>query len=222
MIRPTGLIDPTIEVKPTKGQIDDLLEQISAARARGRAGAGDDADQADGRRSGRLSERDGHQGPLPALARSTPSSGSRSCATCGWASTTWWWASTCCARGWTCPKCRWWRSSTPTRKGSCARESALIQTIGRAARHVDGHVIMYADDMTGSMQARYRRDVPPARDPDRVQRGARHRARGIQKAIRDISNRVRAVAEQAAEYATDWRRSRRCRRTRSPGSISGS
>ncbi|MEE8518784.1 MAG: excinuclease ABC subunit UvrB, partial [Dehalococcoidia bacterium] len=28
VIRPTGLLDPTIEVKPTKGQIDDLLEQI--------------------------------------------------------------------------------------------------------------------------------------------------------------------------------------------------
>ena len=28
LIRPTGLLDPTIEVKPTKGQIDDLLEQI--------------------------------------------------------------------------------------------------------------------------------------------------------------------------------------------------
>ena len=30
-------------------------------------------------------------------------------------------ASTCCAKGSTCRKCRWWRSSTPTRKGSCAR-----------------------------------------------------------------------------------------------------
>ena len=46
---------------------------------------------------------------------------------------------------------RWSRSSTPTRKASCAR-SSLIQTIGRAARHVDGQVIMYADTMTGSMQ----------------------------------------------------------------------
>jgi glucosamine--fructose-6-phosphate aminotransferase (isomerizing) len=30
VIRPTGLLDPTIEVKPTKGQIDDLLEQVKA------------------------------------------------------------------------------------------------------------------------------------------------------------------------------------------------
>jgi excinuclease ABC subunit B len=31
-------------------------------------------------------------------------------------------------------------------------EQALIQTIGRAARHIDGRVIMYGDVMTGSMQ----------------------------------------------------------------------
>ena len=28
VVRPTGLIDPTIEIKPTTGQIDDLLDQI--------------------------------------------------------------------------------------------------------------------------------------------------------------------------------------------------
>ena len=30
LVRPTGLLEPTIEIKPTKGQIDDLLEQIKA------------------------------------------------------------------------------------------------------------------------------------------------------------------------------------------------
>ena len=29
LVRPTGLLDPTIEVKPTKHQVDDLLEQIN-------------------------------------------------------------------------------------------------------------------------------------------------------------------------------------------------
>ena len=32
-------------------------------------------------------------------------------------------ASTCCARGSTCRRCRWSRSSTPTRKGSCGRRA---------------------------------------------------------------------------------------------------
>lgn len=38
------------------------------------------------------------------------------------------------------------------KEGFLRSEGSLIQTIGRAARHVDGAVIMYADNMTGSMQ----------------------------------------------------------------------
>ena len=38
------------------------------------------------------------------------------------------------------------------KEGFLRSESALIQTVGRAARHVEGKVIMYADTMTGSMQ----------------------------------------------------------------------
>ena len=40
----------------------------------------------------------------------------------------------------------------PTRRASCAARPVLIQTIGRAARNVDGKVILYADQMTGSME----------------------------------------------------------------------
>jgi excinuclease ABC subunit B len=38
------------------------------------------------------------------------------------------------------------------KEGFLRSESALIQTIGRAARHVEGHVIMYADHITESME----------------------------------------------------------------------
>jgi excinuclease ABC subunit B len=38
------------------------------------------------------------------------------------------------------------------KEGFLRSEQALIQTVGRAARHVDGHVIMYADHITASMQ----------------------------------------------------------------------
>ncbi|MCI1756432.1 MAG: hypothetical protein LKM31_11980 [Sphingobium sp.] len=60
-------------------------------------------------------------------------------------------ASTCCARGWTFPNAASSAFWMPTRKASCA-ETSLIQTIGRAARNVDGRVILYADRMTGSME----------------------------------------------------------------------
>jgi excinuclease ABC subunit B len=38
------------------------------------------------------------------------------------------------------------------KEGFLRSEQALIQTVGRAARHVEGRVIMYADNVTGSME----------------------------------------------------------------------
>ena len=94
---------------------DSRSRRAQGARAR------HDADQADGRRPDHLLPGARRQGPLPALghrhartrrdpARPSP----RACSTC-------WSASTCCARASTCRKCRWSRSSMPTRKASCAR-----------------------------------------------------------------------------------------------------
>ena len=58
------------------------------------------------------------------------------------------------------------------KEGFLRSETALIQTIGRAARHVDGKVIMYADKMTDSMTRGHRRDQPPPRQAGRLQRGS--------------------------------------------------
>jgi hypothetical protein len=41
------------------------------------------------------------------------------CATCASAPSMCWSGSTCCAKAWTCRRCRWWRSWMPTRKASC-------------------------------------------------------------------------------------------------------
>ena len=49
VIRPTGLLDPRVMVKPVEGQIEDLLSEINARTAQRRARAGDNADQKDGR-----------------------------------------------------------------------------------------------------------------------------------------------------------------------------
>ena len=38
VIRPTGLLDPRIEVRPVEGQIDDLIGEINAAHASGASG----------------------------------------------------------------------------------------------------------------------------------------------------------------------------------------
>ena len=145
IIRPTGLIDPPIEVRPVKGQVDDLLERDPRPRRDERAGAGHDADQADVRGPDQVlpgARRPRALSPLGYRDARARADSSRLCAR---ANSTCWWASTCCARGSTCPRCRSSRFSTPTRKASCASGGSLIQTSGRAARNVNGRVIMYAE-----------------------------------------------------------------------------
>ncbi len=120
IIRPTGLVDPVVEIRPVKGQVDDLLHEIRARVARRRAGAGHHAHQADVGRPHRLPAAGRRPGALSPLrhrrdrADRDPPRASAS------AISTSWWASTCSARGSTCPRCRWWRSSTPTRRASSA------------------------------------------------------------------------------------------------------
>ena len=52
--------------------------------------------------------------------------------------------------------------------------SSLIQTMGRAARNVDGNVVLYADTITDAMRDGHRRDPAPAGPAAGLQRRARH------------------------------------------------
>jgi len=202
VIRPTGLIDPSIEVKPTKGQIDDLIDQIGRRVARGERAlvttltkrmAEDLADYL--REMGIKVQylhseidtferidilRDLRLGVYDVVV-----------------------GINLLREGLDLPEVSLVAILDADKEGYLRSESSLIQTIGRAARHVDGQVIMYADTMTGSMQRAI--DETYRRRKIQIEYNERHgiEPRGIQKANRDISNRVRAVAEQAAEYATD-------------------
>jgi excinuclease ABC subunit B len=86
------------------------------------------------------------------------------------------------------------------KEGFLRSNRSLVQTIGRAARHIDGHVIMYADQVTQSMQnaidETYRR-----RDIQR-QYNEEHgiEAKGIYKTIKDITDHVRMAAEEKTGY----------------------
>ena len=62
------------------------------------------------------------------------------------------------------------------KEGFLRSETSLVQTIGRAARNIDGRVILYADHDHRLDGARHRRDRPPAREAGRLQRRQRHHA----------------------------------------------
>jgi excinuclease ABC subunit B len=88
------------------------------------------------------------------------------------------------------------------KEGFLRSETALIQTIGRAARHVNGKVIMYADVVTDSM----RRAIDET-NRRRAKQIAYNQEHGIEpvsivKAVRDLTDQLsaRAVAEPQAEY----------------------
>ena len=80
------------------------------------------------------------------------------------------------------------------KEGFLRSETALTQTIGRAARHIDGKVIMYADKMTDSMQRAI--DTTNAR---RDRQRAYNEAHGIEprsiiKAVHDLTDDIMEVA----------------------------
>jgi excinuclease ABC subunit B len=83
--------------------------------------------------------------------------------------------------------------------------TALIQTIGRAARHVEGKVLMYADQVTDAMQV-----AIGETNRRRAKQIAYNEKHGIQpvsiiKAVRDLTDqlaRAHAVAEPQTEYRT--------------------
>ena len=120
LLRPTHLVDPVVEVRPVATQVDDVLSEIKLRAEQDERvlittltkRMAEDLTEylhehgvkvrylhADVETVERVRD---HPRPAPGQVRRAS------------------WASTCCAKASTCPRCRWWRSSMPTRKGSCA------------------------------------------------------------------------------------------------------
>ena len=202
IIRPTGLLDPIITVKPTRGQIDDLLEQIQTCVARGerclvttltKRMAEELADylQEMGVRVHYLHSeiqtlerseilRDLRLGVYDVVV-----------------------GINLLREGLDLPEVSFVAILDADKEGYLRSSSSLIQTVGRAARHVEGHVIMYADNVTRSMhiaisETNRRREI---QDAHNRQHGIA--PQGIQKAVRDITERVKGVAEERAPYAAE-------------------
>ena len=185
IVRPTGIVDPEIEVRETKNQIDDLMNEIKA-----RAEAGDRVlvttltKKMAEDLTGYLLEygikvrylhsevdtleriqivRDLRLGEYDVLV-----------------------GVNLLREGLDLPEVSLVAILDADKEGFLRGETSLVQTIGRAARNVDGRVLMYADRETEAMRAAIARDRPPPRDPGRLQRRARdHPGDGPQGDLRD-------------------------------------
>lgn len=199
VIRPTGLLDPEISVRPTKGQIDDLIEEINRRVVRGERAlvttltkkmAEDLSDYLKeiGIRTQYLHSeidtlerveilRDLRLGVYDVVV-----------------------GINLLREGLDLPEVSLVAILDADKEGYLRSESSLIQTIGRAARHVEGLVIMYADEMTRSMKAAI--DETNRRRAIQIAYNEEHgiEPRGIVKEVRDLTDRVRAVAEEQIPY----------------------
>lgn len=209
VIRPTGILDPQIQVRPTKGQVDDLLGEI---RKRAEQGQRVLVTTLTKRMAEDLSDyllemgvkvhylhsevetlerteilRDLRMGVFDVVV-----------------------GINLLREGLDLPEVSLVAILDADQQGFLRSETALVQTIGRAARHVEGTVIMYADKITEAMQKAI--DVTNER---RQQQQAYNQAHGIEprsivKAVYDLAGQLAsqhaeaemAVAESQTGYNT--------------------
>ena len=89
------------------------------------------------------------------------------------------------------------------KEGFLRSETSLVQTIGRAARNADGHVIMYADNMTDSMKKAI--DETERRRKVQMQYNEEHgiTPQTIRKAVRDLISISKEITKEQAAFEKD-------------------
>jgi excinuclease ABC subunit B len=202
VIRPTGLVDPVVEVRPTKGQIDDLVREIRMRVMKGRRALVTTLTK---RMAEDLTEylaelnikvhylhsdihtierieilRDLRLGVYDVVV-----------------------GINLLREGLDLPEVSLVAVLDADKEGFLRSESALIQTVGRAARHVEGTAILYADVMTDSMRRAI--DETNRRREIQTRFNTEHNItpQSIVKSIRDLTDRVKVLAESKPDYAAE-------------------
>ncbi len=151
VIRPTGLIDPPVEVRPARTQVDDLVGEVRAVAAKGYRAL---VTVLTKRMAEDLTEYLHEQGirvrymhsDIDTLERIEIIRDLRLGAFDALVGIN------LLREGLDIPECALVAILDADKEGFLRSETSLIQTIGRAARNVDSNVILYADQVTGSMQ----------------------------------------------------------------------
>ncbi|MBK9544270.1 MAG: excinuclease ABC subunit UvrB [Dehalococcoidia bacterium] len=199
VIRPTGLLDPEIVIKPTKNQVDDLMDEIRRTVDKGqrilvttltKKMAEDLADylkemgikthyiHAEVETLDRVEIlRDLRLGVYDVVV-----------------------GINLLREGLDLPEVSLVCILDADKEGYLRSNRSLIQTIGRAARHIEGRVVMYADKVTQSMQNAIDETYRRRKIQEEYNREHGIEAASIVKHIRDITDHVRMVAEEKTPY----------------------
>jgi excinuclease ABC subunit B len=199
LVRPTGLLEPTIEIKPSKGQIDDLIHEIKLRVAKSERclvttltkkmseELADYLREMDVKTHYLHSEvdtlerveilRDLRLGVYDVVV-----------------------GINLLREGLDLPEVSLVAIIDADKEGFLRSKDSLIQTMGRASRHVDGHVILYADKLTDSMKNAIEEIFRRRKIQEDFNKEHGITPQGIRKAIRDITERVKIVAEGRAKY----------------------
>ena len=202
IIRPTGLLDPLVEVRPVEGQIDDLIGEIRKETAAGHkvlvttltkrmaedlTGYMKDA----GIRVNYL------HSDIDALERTKIIRDMRLDVFDVLVGIN------LLREGLDIPEISLVAILDADKEGFLRSATSLIQTIGRAARNAEGHVIMYADEITDSMRTAMDETSRRREIQQRYNQEHGITPQTIQKAVRDLISISRDTAQQEAAFEKD-------------------